>query len=188
MTEQLSHEIYLLTGERGSGKSTICARLAEWARQSGYAVNGLLTMRASDIQSEDADSVGTDRRVVVDLSTGTHFAFGCRGDSNALLPGWELDGAAFTRGNEILAVATPCDLLIVDEVGPLELLDGQGWTQAFSTLGSRDYGAALVVCRPHLVDRLLGRLGDPVPKVFCATTESRGLLPGMIAGEMEKGL
>ncbi len=94
MTEPLSREIYLLTGERGSGKSTICARLAEWARQSGYAVNGLLTMRASDIQSEDAESVGTDRRVVVDLSTGTHFAFGCRGDSNALLPGWELDGAA----------------------------------------------------------------------------------------------
>jgi hypothetical protein len=63
-------------------------------------------------------------------------------------------------------------MLVVDEVGPLELLGGRGWAGSLSVLRARAYRVALVVCRPHLVADLastLGlRLGCPGPGPFTA--------------------
>jgi nucleoside-triphosphatase THEP1 len=190
-------EICVLSGERGVGKSLVCARAAERARRLGYRVAGLLTEKASvgetgDAESRQVGSLDVDSRVAVDLSTGESFSFGGRGAGAAvptdeLLPGWQLEPAAFVRGNEILATATPCDLLVIDELGPLELRCGRGWLEAFAVLASRDYGIAVVVCRPWLVDELLSRLTVSPPKVLEVTEDSRDRLPHVIIDDLVRG-
>jgi hypothetical protein len=54
-------------------------------------------------------------------------------------------------GNDVLGAATPCDLLIVDELGPLEFERNRGWTDGLAAVDSGDYRHALVVVRPQLL-------------------------------------
>ena len=159
-------------GRRGSGKSIVCARWPATLPR-GLDVAGILTERSEAGQ-------GAARRVV-DLRSGESRPFGSQdrrgaaqprpgptGEAGAgapawraatpdpLTPGWEYDSGVFAWANEVLRRATPCDLLVVDEVGPLELLGGRGWAAALEVLRARDFGAALVVCRPGLLDELAG--------------------------------
>lgn len=196
MTTPRRGDIYILTGERGAGKSVVCARVAEQVRESGHTVGGLLTETAA--RAAVTTGASSESRYVVDLSVGERFPFGSRcapaagapavdrseAATDEVLPGWRLDAHAWARGNEVLIAATPCDLLIVDELGPLELRAGRGWIEAFTVLGSRDYRAALVVCRPDLVDELIRRLGGSSLKVFEVDRESRDALPGRIVQEL----
>lgn len=192
------HGVYVLTGERGSGKSTICARVAREASERGLAVAGILTER-----TDDAD-LGSARRVV-DLRSGEAKLFGSQDreqgrdltkrpstaardgvTSDPLTPGWEFDSGVFAWANAVLSRSTPCDLLVVDEVGPLELRGARGWAQALTVLDSAGYQAALVVCRPGLVSELQERLHVGVQRVFEVTLETWDALPAKIADALEE--
>ena len=62
-----------------------------------------------------------------------------------------------TNATDALALleANPnCDLLVVDELGPLELVRGEGWQAALEALAQGGYCLALVVVRPELLDVL----------------------------------
>ena len=48
---------------------------------------------------------------------------------------------------------TQFDYLVVDELGPLELVRGEGLTNAVELLKSGEIKKALVVVRPHLIDK-----------------------------------
>jgi nucleoside-triphosphatase THEP1 len=220
--------ICVLTGERGAGKSSVCADVAERAREAGYTVRGLLTeasvaaapketadqanavanaggwtTRGQTTGGRDAkgcglESAGAGSRFVVDLSTGARFPFGSRcapaagapaglsGEVSADygLPGWRFHAGVWERGNQILAAALPCDLLIVDELGPLEVRAGRGWSQAFAVLALRDCPASLVVCRSSLLDELVKRLGGLKLELYQVDPKSRDELPGRIFKEL----
>jgi len=198
--------VYVLTGERGSGKTMVCAEVAADARARGLDVAGILTGRSGPEPG--------DPRQVVDLRSGESRPFGTQAphddagarpkvrppraaaarvpgavatagtNSDPLTPGWEYESEAFAWANEVLSSATPCDLLIVDEVGPLELQGGRGWAQAIEVLRARDFGAALVVCRPGLLDELEASLGGPPAGVFRADLENSDALTATILEEM----
>lgn len=190
--------VYVLTGERGSGKSTVCARVAREVTRRGLAVAGILTER-----TDDAD-LGSARRVV-DLCSGEARVFGSQNREHGhdlgertdtaprhgasfdpLTPGWEYDSGVFAWANAVLSRSTPCDLLVVDEVGPLELRGGRGWVEALTVLDSAGYRAALVVCRPGLVSELRQRLHVGAQTVFEVTLEARDALPTAIADALEE--
>jgi hypothetical protein len=52
-----------------------------------------------------------------------------------------------------LAHSTPCDVLIVDELGVLEFERHQGWLAGLSAIDSGDYQLGLVVIRPELLQQ-----------------------------------
>lgn len=183
--------VHIVTGERGSGKSTVCARVVREAREHGLAVAGILTEEVAS---------GSPRRMI-DLRSGESRTFGARaGDqpgctgntvapqasrtarpvSDPLTPGWNYDAGVFEWGNEVLSRSTPCDLLIVDELGPLEILGDRGWSSAFGILDAGHFGAALVVCRPGLLDRLRERIGSAKGEVYEVDLQSRDTLPSVI--------
>ena len=160
------------------------------ARADGLVVAGLLT--------EGAGPGQTAGRRVTDLRSGESRHFGSRPVDGAgrglvfrqapspdpLTPGWKYDAGVFEWGNEVLARATPCDLLVVDELGPLEVLGGRGWVDAFDVLAGRRFGAALVVCRPGLLEQLEARLGARAGMTCEVTTDSRDELPAIILREV----
>jgi nucleoside-triphosphatase THEP1 len=196
------HTVRGLLTERAAGTGPHAAGVAPAyplnGTNSGAAVVPAGTLAATVSEGQGPEDQGIESRFVVDLSTGERFPFGSRGapcagssaangsaaTTDEALPGWQLGADAWARGNRILLVSTPCDLLIVDELGPLELRAGRGWIEAFAVLGSRDYRAALVVCRPWLVDELIPRLGSPAPKVIEVEQASRDTLPARICREL----
>jgi nucleoside-triphosphatase THEP1 len=86
----------------------------------------------------------------------------------------------FEWGNEVLSRSLPCDLLIIDELGPLEVLGNRGWSNALSVLDAGDYAAALVVCRPGLLDRLQERLGNSKGEIHEVDPQNRDTLATVI--------
>jgi len=75
--------------------------------------------------------------------------------------GYLFDEDVLAWANGTIASASPCDLLIVDELGPLEIEQGRGFVAAFDMLRRGDYRLAVVVVRPSLLDSFGARLGIP---------------------------
>lgn len=146
--------IWLVVGESGSGKTTFCQQVIALARQQGVAVGGLLC----PARFENDTKVGFD---VQDISSGAQRRLGWHRD---ILPQpawatppiaigeWLLDGEALEWGNQVLRSSVPCDLLVIDELGPLELLANQGWQAALEVLDSGSYRLALMTVRLSLRD------------------------------------
>ncbi len=146
----------LLTGGRGAGKSRWCDALAHAGRDAGLAVAGFV----SPPVLVDGEKAGID---ILDISSGQRrrLAEPARAD----LPGtqglgWRFDPEALAFGNKLLGRIDSCDLLIIDEVGPLELRRGSGLTATFALLDARHYRLAVVVVRPALVAAMRVRWPD----------------------------
>jgi len=137
----------LLTGGRGAGKTRWCEGLARAGRAAGLTVAGLV----SPPVLVGGEKTGID---LLDVASGERRGLAER--ARADLPGteglgWCFDPEALALGNALLARAGACDLLLVDELGPLEFGRGSGLTAAFALLDSRRYRLAVVVVRPALV-------------------------------------
>jgi len=75
--------------------------------------------------------------------------------------GYRFDEQALAWADRVIAASTPSDLLIVDELGPLEIEMGRGFLSAFDLLRHGDYRLAVVVVRPSLLELFAVRMGLP---------------------------
>ena len=139
--------LWLVAGKRGAGKTTWCASVAQNAAQHGVSVGGVLCPAVIEVGVK----VGID---LVDLSTGERYALGrpdadhCEG---VRIGKWCLDAAGVERANQILDRAANAEVVIVDELGPLEFEQGSGFQAGVRLLDQHCPQTALVVIRPELV-------------------------------------
>ena len=136
--------LMLITGPSGCGKTSLCERLAGQAREAGLSVGGILCPAVF----EDGSKVGIDQ---LDLATGERKRLGVRCDGAGTVGCWRLDERVIAWGNRNLTRLQGVDLIIIDELGPLELDSGGGYRQALRLLDEGRYQAALVVVRPALL-------------------------------------
>lgn len=157
----------------------LCTRTAELAREQGLVVGGVLTHPC----------FASDRKVgleVEDLRTGRRCPLAEPNGGNGQGPAtgaWHFRAAGLAFGAQALAQATPCHLLIVDELGPLELERGEGWPVALEVLAGGDYRLALAVVRPELVDEFRRQLGGEPPEVAAGAADCDALAE-RILGEL----
>jgi nucleoside-triphosphatase len=146
--------LWLLTGARGAGKTTFCRFLAARAHIQGWDTAGLLSPAVFEggiktgILAEDVRTGETHRLA----SSSPHYSFDLQQGI------WYFDRSTLAWGNHMIESSLPCDLLILDELGPLELTRHGGWQAALDVLRGDGYHIALVVIRPelrYLVYRLL---------------------------------
>lgn len=158
-------QIVIVTGPSGSGKTTHCEHRVVAAHAQDWDVAGVL----SPARFDGAEKVGID---VVDLRSGERRALaglrpselehGTVAETGIVPVRWQFDPASLDWGNQVLARSAPCDLLVVDELGPLEWLHGQGWIAGLAAVETRAFVTALVVVRPSLVEIALARWPDAV--------------------------
>lgn len=152
----MTPHLFVLTGSRGSGKTTLCRRLAELKTAEGWRVTGLL----SPARLEGKEKTGIE---ALNLRTGESRLLASRkaGELSGFRFGeWDFDPAVLAWGNQVLEDSIPTDLLIVDEIGPLEFNLATGWMMAFDVLAQNQYRAALVVVRPECQVEAQKRLGS----------------------------
>ncbi len=151
-------QIVIVTGPKGSGKSSFCSGKALLAHAYGLDVAGVISLPHFYGSVKTAIDL-------LSLRTGSTRRLASRRDGR--LPGntlhttfWDFDELTIEWGNSSLQDAIPCDLLVVDEVGPLEMERGTGLLAGLHALDSRNYLLALAVVRPELIPEALKRWPD----------------------------
>ncbi len=151
----------LLTGPVGVGKTTVAERVVGLARRQGYACGGLL---APAMMSRCGQKVGV---WGVDVGSGERRVL-ARTDRD--LGGPSVGPYSFEAGALDWAVAVidralaPSDLLVVDEIGKLELWHGTGLASILPRLAAGETKRSLVVVRDFLLADLQARL-EPVEQM-----------------------
>ena len=151
----------LITGHSGSGKSRWCERLVALAHRREWRVAGVLSppaMRDGRKVAIDLLDLATDeRRRLAELRHGPS----AEGPATER---WRFDEATLTWGDEALrrAADTPADLVVVDELGPLEFQRGIGLVAGLGLVDALTSGVACVVVRPSLLAAALKRWPDAV--------------------------
>lgn len=145
--------VFILSGEQGAGKTTLLTTLIGRMRIEGIVVGGIRapvvylrgTRLGYDIEDIRTGTITPLCRIAEEISSPDVGRF-------RFLP----DGlSAGRRALEPDPEHTP-EVLIVDEVGPLEL-DGKGWADQLETMLPSFPGAVILVVRSKLVPQVLDR-------------------------------
>lgn len=158
----------ILTGTFESGKTTLLLLLLDSLRKYQLDIAGVI----SPPVYKDGEKTGID---LLNLRTGIRQPLAVL--NSGVNPGqlftkhWVFSTEAMEEGNHILLEATPCDLLIVDELGPLELERQTGWMNGISAIDSQHYCLAVCVIRESLIPAALQRWPDA--RVIAMTRETQ---------------
>ena len=169
----------LLTGEIGAGKTTVCEKIAKEARERGIKCTGILTRKFK--------MNGNLVLEVEELSTRERRVLAKKRDDGRIPKGMHICPYAFDDATVEFAKAALLkagELLIIDEVGPLELRGeafGDAW-KAFENSGNRN---ALLVTRNEVKEEF-ERLLRKSHKTYEVTSENRENLPGIILSNLLK--
>jgi nucleoside-triphosphatase THEP1 len=171
--------LILLSGPIGSGKTTLCQRLARVARQRGFSVAGVLTPALI----EDGAKVGIQ---AVDLCSGEmrllartlDVQSNCSVLDCGYLAGKTRVGQYLLDNAVLKWMASLCKealialhrvastlLVFVDEMGRLELNRNGGLAPLIPLLAERRTQFVVVIVRDSLLDRLVARVQAANPRV-----------------------
>lgn len=160
----------LVVGEPRSGKTSWCRQYIDWRRKCSSRVGGILSLPID----QQRQRVGFN---VIDLLTGqeTPFArlsrhtYSKRGETVGDYT-ISRDGIVFACGAIERAVESRCDLVVIDEVGPLELR-GKGLMPAVESALSSAVNV-LIVVRSSLKEALQRRFPEYELVVVADLTQS----------------
>ncbi len=141
------HGIWLISGDRRVGKTTWCSMLARQAQAAGWNVGGLITPAVFS----GGEKIGFD---LFDISSGIQRRFGISDQAHSdwiKIGNWRIDPKVLAWANHRLTQCRGCDILILDELGPLELKENQGFIEGIRLLDERSIASMFVVVRLELI-------------------------------------
>jgi nucleoside-triphosphatase THEP1 len=175
----------LLTGKGGCGKTTACWKALPGLRASGVKLAGFISPPLLD---EGGKKTGIE---MLNLATGEHHTFArvVPRDQNPDVGVYRLepDATDWARGVLASALLSDMDLLVIDEIGPLELHKGRGFAFALDPLADPvRIPNAVVLVRLELVAELSERLGRPDMVQLLVTEENRSQAPAQLVRMMDQ--
>jgi len=148
-----SPQLILVTGLRGAGKTTWCSELTIIAKENGMVVKGILSPGIF----KGNQKIGI---AVKNIESGEQLQLAelRKGEVEGIAtPRWQFFPETMIWANNVLREANGSDLLLIDEIGPLELLRGEGLTAGIDRLDGNSYKIACAVIRPSLIPSALHR-------------------------------
>jgi nucleoside-triphosphatase THEP1 len=172
--------IALLTGSVGAGKTTVAERVAGLALRRGIPCGGLLAPALKNRCGQKAGIWG------VEIGSGERrlLARTDRALSGPTMGPYSFDAGALAWATGAVQEALGThDLVIVDEIGKLELWRDEGLAPILPRLAAGEAGQVLVLVRESLLAELQARLAPARTVVFWTDEESRETLPRRILEE-----
>jgi nucleoside-triphosphatase THEP1 len=177
--------VLLISGERRVGKTTLLLNVR--TAEKRLRVGGFLSVA----RFEGGEKIGID---LMDAATGERMTLAVAESSGASIVAngqdanrevrtghYRFDPAALAAGRRYAAAGQGADLFLVDELGPLELLRGEGWADVIPMIRARTFGAALVVVRPELIEVAREHMNLPAePPVITVTEANRATLSAVL--------
>jgi nucleoside-triphosphatase THEP1 len=155
-----------VTGPKRCGKTALCARLVRHCADMGLRLGGMI---APDRLKEGA-KVGID---VVWLRDGQRHALAriVPRDQATTVGEYAFDHQVLDDTLAVLLrdLATPLDVLFIDEIGRLELKRGGGYAPALDAIPSSPVPVVAVTVRPELVEILSQRVAPATVQAFDVT-------------------
>jgi nucleoside-triphosphatase THEP1 len=147
--------ITIVSGDIESGKTSYCNNVATELDERGWDVRGVISPAVFDGETKiaiDAVDISTaEQRRLADLRSNN------TSTSGPTTKRWAFYAETIDWCNDVLKRSTPCDLLVVDELGPLEFEQSSGLLEGLVAVDTRLYQHAIVVVRSHLLDQARSR-------------------------------
>lgn len=174
--------IILISGRRQAGKTTLLLAVRDAAIAAGRSTGGVISVA----RFAEGRKTGID---LLDAATGARMPLAHYVNDLAVAVAavhtkhYVFDSEGLAAGQRAAEAGRGADLYFVDELGPLELQRGEGWTAAVEVVRARDFGCALVVVRPELLGDAYRRLAlaDDTP-VLAVESSSRDRLRDILVG------
>jgi len=143
-------------GMRGSGKTTFLIKLVNVLCVEGNQVKGILSPAVFEggrkVAIELVDLATDVRRVFARLAKETR--------SDLQFGDWAFFEETINWGNACLSKIRFTDVLVVDEIGPLELDLGCGFQAGLDQLADGNYRVGILSIRPKCEEALLSRFQE----------------------------
>ncbi len=172
--------VALLSGDRGVGKSTLALRLAHALQKDHGAesVAGVVTERSGSMRTALL-LPANDRMPLAADTRGS--AGGAAGFTGPVVGPFRFSRTTIEAVNDLFTagspgLAAPRRLWILDEVGPLELRNREGFLPAFHALTGTTRTAALIVVRPVLLAEVRDAFQAHTCAVHHLTADTRDLV------------
>lgn len=153
VADSTQSRLLIISGQSGSGKTIWCGELAHQAKALGMSVAGVI----SPAVFQQGQKIGID---LFDLFTSERRRLANRRPNfpeHHIGRRWELDFDVLRWGNALLSQISACQLLVLDELGPLELVENQGLTKGMELLDARKLVLACIAVRPVFLSNALAR-------------------------------
>ncbi len=183
MTQKPS--ILIISGTRASGKTTFCTLVAKILRSNGWDVAGLLSLPVIKHGEQIAKDAFDIRSKVCRRLASINFQD--EATTEVQIGRWIFDTKTLAWCNIVFQSSVPCDFLVIDEIGPLEFNQRQGFVEALTALDSGEFKFAMAVVRPELTSVALERW--PTAKILELTDPEYGEQQAIqLAAEMTNGI
>lgn len=160
MKNKAKNNIFLITGDFHQGKTTFARETVNLLDHQGFKTAGIL--------SEGTFKKGErDGFTLVDVKTQNRIKL-C---TIHPVKGWQkyrkfyFNPAAIQMGNQILHTQHSNHIVLIDEVGPMEM-EKKGWYDGMKTLCERDEIIQIWVVRNILIDRVKQAFNIPGCNIF----------------------
>lgn len=142
----------LLTGPKGSGKTSFCQDVIALAHKQGITIAGFVCPAIF----ENGVKTGF---FIIDIATNTRVPFGTHSlkEEEGTVGHWIINQQTLEWADQNIQDLPDFDLMIIDEIGPLELEQGAGFQKALRRIDAANYKTALVVVRPSLIPAAITR-------------------------------
>jgi len=166
--------VILLTGRSGAGKTTVCATVVQRARGRGLTIGGVVTgyvpTQAGALAQWVTDiDTGERRRLATPTREREPVRARLEGQRRPVSPeefaaSWTFDEEGVAFGNAVLAATSAKlpDLLVVDQIGPLEFWCGGGFTAVFDVVSRGGQAASLIAVHPLTLDEAKECFPEPL--------------------------
>ena len=167
--------VIIVTGAIGAGKTSVCRKLIEIVRNQGFTCGGILTDKAAD-----------KRLIIEDICSGKAETLASTDNvyNGPRTPKYSFNPRGIDFGIQSIDKGTSADILVVDELGHLELR-GEGFARVLTLIKEGKVKDCVLVIRTELLPTFLPQLPKN-PVIFETTLENRNQLSEKITNRITK--
>jgi len=163
----LGPQIIIISGEKNEGKTTFIKSVLSEINNNKIKVGGIISEKTFD----DEKLIGYD---IIDIESGRDSAFLRKGEYENCdrIKKFSILNTGLDFGKKTLKDASTNDsLMIIDEVGQLELWD-KGWHQTISDLNKSKVRTLIITIRTEFVEEIINKYNFKKTEVFNVSKNS----------------